>query len=138
MKILKMHYLYYDGDKSNPHNCYPIVKCTINGVKLNLLIDTGASSSYLEKDFVEKHPKLKSLMQPLETLKIGSVMYDIESSHFLQTEKLLIDGKRFIEGFYVAPLNIYKGDKYDGMLGMTFFASYGALIDIKNKEIIIR
>ena len=48
-------------DKTNPHNAVPIVEVKIDMTTCLLLIDTGASVSFLDAKFVETRPELKIL-----------------------------------------------------------------------------
>lgn len=132
---VKMNYEYYDGDKSDPHNFYPVVVCTINGVKVSLLVDTGASASYLDRSFVDKHPELKNCVEKLESLVINTFNQDTDAIGLLTSTNFKFGRMRFVEAFFITHIHKHSTDKYDGMLGMTFFSAYNCVLNIPEKII---
>ena len=95
------------------------VNITINNIPLTLLLDTGASYTFIDND---KVPSLRIIKETLLLTAGGSI-----NAHIALADNLTID-EIILEDFKltIAP---FKQANADGLLGMNFFEKFKFLID---------
>jgi hypothetical protein len=126
--------IHFEIIEIEPKSFHSIVKAFCGGVPLNLILDTGASRSVLNKNF--KHsfeiissrwPELNSHSLNSEITEYGRVILpkiDFDKYSICDTEFTLIDFS-YINTVYLK----YAGIKVDGLLGSDFLLKHKAIID---------
>lgn len=132
-RSIKLH--HWDNLEDSP-NCCPILSCELDGVRVSLLIDTGASTSFLDLKFINKHPKLK------KQVSLGKYDYDFNSlggqnntSKVLLTKNFSILSKQFEQEFKIMDLNLPKNSgtyPYVGILGFDFIVHHKITLNFKD------
>ena len=127
--------------KLEDESFHMIVRAEIDGIKGDMIIDTGASVTVIDKaafpDKIsgENRGKIQS----------GSVSGQINDVHLIKTAYIKI-GKYKIKNPQLASIDMnYVNDMYNqhlkrkviGLLGCDFCVRYGVTIDFRNKEISI-
>ena len=97
------------------------------------LIDTGATCSFINKEFIEKHPRLKHFINESDLeYSVGGLIEEAKS--IFNIELKLRFGKKLdeIEQEFII-IDHSRGDKnaYMGILGMDFFNKYLCIIDFE-------
>ena len=123
-------------DKTNPYNAVPIVEVKIDMTTCLLLIDTGASVSFLDAKFVETRPELKIFIEKGDIIEVDSFEKSNKKvSKVIHTKNLTIRNATFEHILYVMPLNISFKNKelnYHGILGSDFLLEHKAIINLEN------
>ncbi len=112
-----------------------ITEAFINGLKVNLVIDTGASMSVFDRNFFKDHvsksaEKQEKIMSAgITASKINAVKsyaenFKIGSLEINQFPMILIDMKRINEVYQKA-----TGKEIHGLIGSDFLVSMNAVID---------
>lgn len=126
---------HWDNIKDSP-NCCPVLSCVLDGVKVSMLIDTGASCSFMDQKFINRNPTLK------KQLVLGKYDYDVTSmggqnkaSKVLLIKNFSILSRHFEVEFKVAELNLPKIDgtyPYVGILGFDFIMQNKITLNFKD------
>ncbi len=115
----------------------------VNGKSCRFLIDTGASSSVIDKGYFEKNFGKKNLT----TIKEGThgLHSSTAESHFGKIKELQI-GKRKINNYKVAAIDLshvnqlyanLKRPKISGILGSDLMVKYKMVIDYGDSKIVL-
>lgn len=123
-------------DNDDMLNCSPVLKCKLNGVEVTLLLDSGASISFLDKAFLLRTPALKPLLQK------GKHAYHCNGfgasksvNEIAIIETLTFASKRYVHEFKVTDLNLPKNNKgvlYHGIIGFDFLAMHKLTLNFKD------
>ena len=117
----------------------PIVAVSHNNITLNLMVDTGCNTSYIDESIIDL-----LLVNKTEHLLGGIVFGDgsTEQESPIYEIPLALGDFKFTEEF--AAINLSStvkefqdafGIKIRGMLGSDFLTKYGFMLDFKNKNI---
>ena len=115
----------------------PIVTFKNNNIKLNFLLDTGSNVSYINKEVL-------SQLQYETTNRIDQFMGasgEVQVVNIIKMSLLYKDKKDYIEYFSIADLskafNAIKSENgvtIHGILGNSFFLTYGYILDFEEKS----
>lgn len=123
----------YRWAKNDKYNGSPVIECRIDMCKVRLLIDTGASVSFIDSKFVKTHPMLSGALETTKhTTTTNMVGGFAKSDKVLNTENLIFKGDKFNHQFNVIDLNIkpdIQGLRYDGVLGFDFLSMHSVTLD---------
>lgn len=114
----------YNWEKGNLYNSSPLITGKIDMVPITFLIDTGASISFINKSFIEGHPRLNF------TKEIGEKKYLLNmlgeganSNEIIFTKNLTFGKQKFEQEFCLIDLhkpNDGKASIYQGIIGFDF------------------
>lgn len=111
-------------DSSDIFNSSPIIKAKIDMTTCLLLVDTGASVSFIDKKFLKKQHLLKTCIEKGEKMYLANMLGGVsKSTNVLRTKNLTFGDKKFEQEFQVIDLNIDHRNKalvYHGILGFDF------------------
>lgn len=111
-------------DKEDIFNSSPIIEAKIDMTTCVLLIDTGASISFIDKKFLKKQHLLRLCVEKGEKTYLSNMLGGVsESTNVLNTKNLILGNNKFEHEFKVIDLNIDHRNKeliYDGILGFDF------------------
>lgn len=120
------------------------IKGKLGNHTIRLLIDTGASKTVLDKKFIsERFPELKLEVNEQLTTGVGT---NTIQSEFTDVHNLRI-GKLKLKNYKVAILDLqHVNETYnmiqlppiDGVLGCDVLVEYGAVINLRKKEMTIK
>ncbi len=122
-----------------------IVSATINGITGDLIIDTGASVTVIDKRLFSQTEETEE-QDGTSDMQSGSVTGQISDVKIVKIKHFKIGGMR-VKGLPVASINLdYVNDIYDkqlnrsiiGLLGCDFCVKYNVLIDYQNNLLICR
>ena len=145
LAILYLIYLFHTNivkDKKIPFDLYkgmPIITLQIAQNKFNFLIDSGATSSFIDKSVLEKLPNLN-----VRNTNDKIMLVNKQTTNNLQYIKRLRAKKEFYRGsknkyFTISLNNVYVtsldsiNNNVSGILGGDFLKYYNFQIDYKNK-----
>lgn len=127
-----------------PNNYHLVAKAKINGCPLNVIIDTGASHSCFDLDFVRKLlPEMS--MEDNDGLNVGVGTSDFESK--LSTIQNLRLGRFLLKQYDVVLLDMSNiNQAYEmmhkplihGIIGSDFLKKYQAVIDYGTKTLTLQ
>ncbi|MEG0795467.1 MAG: retropepsin-like aspartic protease [Odoribacter sp.] len=118
-----------------------IVSVEIDGIRGDMIIDTGASVTVIDPQIFPEKRKDDQIVQ----MQSGSVTGQINRVTLLQAEHFKI-GNRKIKKIQLAGIDLnYVNDLYNkhlqrkiiGLLGCDFCVKYGATIDYRRKELLL-
>lgn len=118
-----------------------IVQVEIDGIRGDMIIDTGASVTVIDNTLFPDKPAEENEYH----IQSGSVTGHIEEVRLVRAKKFCIGGKKIrnlplaeIDLNYVNNLyNHHLKRKITGLLGCDFFVKYRAVIDYENHELIL-
>lgn len=115
----------------------PIVTFKNNNIKLNFLLDTGSNVSYINKEVL-------SQLQYESTNRIDQFIGasgDVQIVNVIKMSLLYKDKKEYVEQFSTADLSkafgaikSENGVSIHGILGNSFFMTYGYVLDFEEKS----
>lgn len=113
----------------------PVVTFTNNGVKLNLLLDTGSDASFIRREILE-NLDVKSIYNDVAPVSTGGGEICSEG---VATLDVSYEGTAFENEFEIANITQIwdrlaeeAGIDIHGILGSEFLKKYGYMIDFKN------
>lgn len=111
-------------DKGDIFNSSPVIEARIDMTPCLLLIDTGASVSFIDNKFLKKQPLLKTFIEKGDTTFLCNMLGGVsKSTNIIKTKNLTFGGKTYEHQFQVLDLNIDHRNKeliYHGILGFDF------------------
>lgn len=138
MKV-KLDVGHFDDPEKNEYNIGLFLNALIEGYDVRLLVDTGASLSFLDQGWVKKHPRLKYFLSDDDFVyEVSATGSNVKSNKKLQVDKFKVGNRIFEQNFKILPLNIEDKDAYIGIIGMDFLAKHQIIIDCKNFQIIFK
>lgn len=127
-----------------PDNSHIIVKAKVDGLAINVILDTGASHSCFDLNFIRQHNPCFE-MEENEGLNVGVGSNDFESKVGKITDLQL--GRLHIHDYQVVLLDmsningVYETMKIPvshGIIGSDFFVKHQAVIDYEHKMLILK
>jgi hypothetical protein len=118
-------------------------KGKVNGFKVRILIDTGASKTVLAKAFADEMPRLKPV--DVEDNTTSGIGPDAVDATFVMVKKLEFKSLK-IKNLVVGTIDLthvkemYETlgvEPFDLILGGEVLETYNAIIDYKNKKLIL-
>jgi hypothetical protein len=126
-----------------PQSSHSIIKATYKENIFNLIIDTGASRSVLDKNFTDTDIKKLNIESPKSSHSLNSVIHEFGS---VVVPELNV-GEKCIKNILFTLINIdYINRIYSdlgrlkviGLLGNDFFLKHKAIIDYNKKIIVLQ
>lgn len=136
--IIPLHLLHLDDDGT-----HLLVDAKINGTKISLLIDTGASKTVFDRKRMKMHAN-KKRFEKNDGMSVGLGTSRMKS-HFVTIEKFSI-GECVLENFRTVLLDLSIVNKsysmlglapIDGVLGGDIFRNHKAEINYRKKQLIL-
>lgn len=138
--VKKVKFDVLNWDEKDLHNASPVITAKIDMFTVTLLIDTGASISFIDEKFVKKHTYLKHMVT-----KCTDGGYNLEkhteaniTSKELVTKNFKFGRALFEHRFVLAKLDggDVSGDRgYDAIIGFDFLKKYKMCIDFHTQVI---
>lgn len=119
-----------------------IISLEINGIQGDVIIDTGASVTVIDKNLLEEQDILTTNV----SIRSGSVTGQINDVKVIKTKSIKIGGISF-KNLHLAAIDLnYVNEMYDhhlkrkiiGLLGCDFCVKHGVVIDYQKKILICR
>lgn len=124
--------IVYDYSEDFERYQQPIVKLKVDGVELNYLVDTGASTSTIPEGFAKKHSLKKSNYEYDTTLLDGTKKV-VQGSVF---DVSISDRKFVMEAIHYDPS--LGGDvRIDGLIGYDFLKRNKLVINAENHTLCV-
>lgn len=121
---LKIQMEILNWEKEDIFNSSPVIRAKIDMSPITLLIDTGASISFIDKKFVEKHNILKNFIEKGGHTYFANMLGGTaKSDKIVKTKNLTFSKKNFEHEFQIIDLNICTENQdlvYHGILGFDF------------------
>jgi len=128
-------------DSEDITNSSPILLVSINMVKITLLIDTGASLSFMDRRFVDKNTMLKLFeVKRDKSWIVNALGKEVVVDSILHTKNMHINGAVFEHDFVIMDLDAYHENKdmvYHGIVGFDFLIRHGITLDFSNFSLLI-
>lgn len=125
--------------KLEDNSFHPIIQVEINGIKGDIIIDTGASVTVVDQNLFPASPEDENIIK----MQSGSVTGQIENVRLFRVKQFKI-GNRNLKGIPLAAIDLqYVNDMYHhhlnrkiiGLLGCDFCVKYKAIINYRTKEL---
>ena len=140
----KLYHIKFKVVALEPDNYHIVAKASIEGHPLNVIIDTGASHSCFDLDFVRQlSPEIS--MEDNDGLNVGVGTSDFESK--LSTIQNLRLGRFLLKQYDIVLLDMSNiNQAYEmmhkplihGILGSDFLMKYKAVIDYGERVLVLR
>jgi predicted aspartyl protease len=126
-----------------PASYHPLIEGEIDGVKLDLILDTGASRTVIEKSIIENQPRANTTQEEVFAAGINAQKMEVEQVE-VSTIKL---GNLEFENMLVfstdlsAISTLYEqmaGIKIGGLLGCDFLEKHKAVVDFGSNQIVLK
>lgn len=121
--------------KKDPLSNLLIAQCSINGIPCNLIVDTAASHTTFDIQFIQKHfpdlPLKNIPIAPESNVKARPKLFAVQSFslaglHIKNYLGMALD---------LSPLQKAMNEKVDGILGMNYLSHIPFLLSVKNASI---
>lgn len=130
----EMEIINWDND--DLFNSSPIIKAKIDMTTCYLLIDTGASISFIDKKFLDKQPLLKNFVEKGDRVYLSNMIGGVsKSTKIVRTKNLTFGGKKYEHDFNIVDLNISQENKelvYHGILGFDFLVKHKVVLNFSD------
>lgn len=123
---------YVQWSEEDKYNVSPVFDIVINRKKHQILLDTGASICFIDRDFVEANKYLRERKQPtnkpeFEAHTVGGIS---SIDFFIPNLNFKIGTTVFIEDFYIIDVG-ENSDTFCGLVGFNFLMKNKINIDIE-------
>jgi hypothetical protein len=116
-----------DGQQADDHSSVVEIKGKINDTQISVLIDPGATLSYIAPDVVESN-KLKKLKHTKSWLVQLATSTKRKVVDFISDLEFTLDGQRIRTNLNILPLG-----SYDMIIGMDWLEQHKSILDCYTK-----